>query len=359
MIGFSLGSIIDTKKAELILKNEGLNAYDECLLKHSKKGTIFDPGPALGLFMALKKLNKEVPNKVANIQFALISKCNPNPTMSAVIHDSMKHYLSENLEDFDDFNIGFDMVMLTHGFDTMHCHEIADTDLMFTTSSESAKDLFSNGVAGISIPNISKEQNSNLYDRRKGGIVLITDYDGVVGDAESEKIFQKNMKSGIEKAILNFNKHEFENSSIPMELGPLGKVIKKISAIVKYQRTIDSKEVKKTKAAEKKKSFLDLIVVTARSGNSMDRYFRTVEKNDICVSQLYMMNGKNKNIALKAIGNMYEGQNILFFDDSVIHYSRSTDLGNILSGWVVNDENENKESPTDFDLSGEVILTES
>jgi hypothetical protein len=330
-IAFSLGSLIDTKKAEHILKTEGVKAFHETLAKHRENNSIFSPGPSLGFFMALRKLNKVVPDNILKVRFGLISKIDPNPNVSAVILESMKHYLEENKEDTIDS--GLDVIMLTNGKDTTYCHKVFDTDLMFTTSRKSAIDLFQHKIPAVAIQNIDYKENIELYEKRNGNIVLFTDYDGVIGDAESEKIFQKHIKkTNVDNAIEEFIKHEFENEHLAMDLGPLGKVIQKLGRVVKYQK-------EQQKEAGNNISLLEIIVVTARGGQSHTRLMKTIEDYKIEISELYMMQGQNKNDLLVELGNLYKGHNLLFFDDSEIHFKRSQELRDISSAWVPNDEN--------------------
>ena len=127
-IAFSLGSIIDTKKSEAILATKGVKAFHETLEKHRLNNSIFSPGPSLGFFMALRKLNKIVPDDILKIKFGLISKIDPNPNVSAVILESMKHYLEENKEDITDF--GFDVISMNkHKLDDRSIPEEIDIEI--------------------------------------------------------------------------------------------------------------------------------------------------------------------------------------------------------------------------------------
>jgi len=330
-IAFSLGSIIDTKKAEEVLEQKGVKAFQKILKKHRDSSTIFDAGPSLGFFMALRRLNKLIPDDILKIRFGLISKIDPNPNVSAVILESMKFYLEENKEDLSDF--GFDVVMMTNGKDTTFCHKVFDTDLMFTTSQNSAKKLFNDGFPAVAIPNIHKDLNKEFYNKRNGNIVLFTDYDGVIGDVESEKVFQKHLSTQSPSGAVNaFIQHEISNSETPMELGPLGAVMQKLGRIVKYEK-------EQQQNSGDYNNLLDILVVTARGGQAQTRLVRTIDNFNIEISSLYMMQGQNKNDLLSELGKLYQGYNILFFDDSEIHFKRSQDLATILSGLVPNSDN--------------------
>lgn len=337
-IAFSLGSIIDTKKAEKVFEEKGLQAFHDILKKHKEKNSIFSPGPALGLFMTLRRLNREIPDDVLNIKFVLVSPIDPNPKTHAVITDSINHYLAENKEP-EDTQFGFDLIAFTGSKDVTPFLKMPDlsVDLMFTTSENSAKRLFLNGIPSVCIPNIDYKTNIELYNKRFGNLVLFMDYDGVIGDAESEKVFQKAILENSNDPVKEFLKYEEENKEIPMKLGPMGKTIKKLSRVVQYQKKLQMT----TKDAEN--NLLEIIVVTARSGQANKRFWLTIDKNDIEISSMYMMQGLNKNNILKVLGDEYKGHNLMFFDDSVIHFTRSQELKNIVSFWVANDENTTKE----------------
>lgn len=339
-IAFSLGSIIDIKKSSQVFREEGMEAFRAILKKHKDKNSIFDPGPSLGLFMALRKLNRLIPDDVLKIEFGLVSRIDPNPDIQSVIMDSMKYYLDENKEDGQViYDNGFDMIALTGGEDIVPFlgKEVFNTDIYFTTSKESATELYNHGLNTVCIPNKDKDNNIELYKKRHGNIVLFTDYDGVISDASSERIYQNALKQEGVDPIAAFMEHEELNKDIPMELGPLGNTIRKLSRVVKYQMN---------KNITQKEALLNIIVVTARQGQAYDRCNMTIDFNGVSISQLYMMKGQNKNHILNALGKLNKGKNLLFFDDSEIHFKRSSQLTDFSSGWVpnelINEKYENK-----------------
>ena len=336
-LAFSLGSIIDTKKAEAVFEEKGLQAFHEVLKKQKTNKNIFSPGPALGLFMALRRLNREIPDDILKIKFVLVSPIDPNPKTHAVITDSINHYLLENKEP-EDIQFGFDLIAFTGSKDVTPFLKMPElsVDLMFTTSELSAKKHFLNGIPSVCIPNIDYKTNIELYNKRFGNLIFFMDYDGVIGDAESEKVYQNAIKEKNNDPIKEFLIYEEKNKKVPMQLGPMGKTIKKLSRVVDYQKKLQMK------TEDAKKNILEIIVVTARSGQANERFWLTIDQNDIEISALYMMQGLNKNNILKTLGEEYKGNNLMFFDDSFIHFSRSKELKNITSFWVVNDENTKK-----------------
>ncbi len=339
VIAFTLGAIIDTDKAERVFEEKGTKAYHDMLKKHKNKDSIFAPGPALGMMMALRHLDRLTPDDVLKISFVLVSKVDPNPNIHAVLFDSMQHYLQENKAEMD-HNYGFDMISLTGGEDVTPFLEAIEADLVFTTSESSAKELFIKGINSVHIPYTSKEMNLELYEKRNNDIVIFSDFDGVMGDAESEKVFQAAKKDG----VTEFLEYEEGLKDVPMDLGPLGETVKKLSRAVKFQKNIQMK------SGQKQEVEVKIVVVTARSGQAMHRFFKTIEHHGIEISQACMMQGRNKNKILDAIGKQNKGKTLLFFDDSQTHFTRSLQLADIASIWVPNDENtplDKEEDPED------------
>lgn len=334
VIAFTLGSIIDTKKAEQVFQEKGTKAYHEVLAKHRAKNSIFAPGPALGTMMALRRLNRQIPDDILDISFVLVSKIDPNPSIHAVLMDSMQHYLQENKVD-EGHNYGFDMISLTGGGSVVPFLEAVEADLIFTTSETSAQDMFLNGINAVCIPNTNKETNLDLYERRNGDIVLFSDYDGVMGDADSEKVFQAAAKEtgNSEAGVERFLDYEEENKNIPMRLGPLGETIQKISRAVRHQKHLQMK------SGERQEIEVKIVVVTARSGQASVRFSNTIEHHNIEISETYMMKGRDKNRILSGLGRANSGNTLLFFDDSRTHFTRSLELVDIASIWVPNEEN--------------------
>ena len=117
-----------------------------------------------------------------------------------------------------------------------------------------------------------------------------------------------------------------------MELGPLGNFIQKLGRVVKYQKYQQNKSGNNI-------DLFNTILITARSGQAKNRLLKTLEHNKIEISELYMLQGQNKNDLLSELGAIYKGYNLLFFDDSEIHFKRSQELRDIISGWVPNKEN--------------------
>lgn len=329
-IGFSAGSLFDIKALEEIYEKEGLKAYKNKLNEMNENGESFLPGPALGFYLALRKLKNMIPNEIMNIRFGMMSK-NSLDYETEPLFRSIRKYIAD---DSSELNISkeFDYVSFLDGDSAIPYHKAQGADLVFSTSTSSAKDYYNNGIAALYIPNVDAEKNMEMYLKKDNKIILVSDFDGVIGDVHSEMNYQNaKLIDGVDPIEI-FRMNEKLNRDIPMGLGPLGNVVKKLGLLVEYftEQRIEGK-IKSTEVPYK------TIVVTARGGSAFERFNNTRKKYGINVSQAHLMDGVNKNFVLDIIAKENENANILFIDDGQVHFDRALELKSILSGFVHND----------------------
>lgn len=329
-IGFSAGSLFDIKELEEIYEKEGLKAYKSKLNEMNENGESFLPGPALGFYLALRKLKNMIPNEIMNIRFGMMSK-NSLDYETEPLFRSIRKYIAD---DSSELNISkeFDYVSFLDGDSAIPYHKAQGADLVFSTSTSSAKDYYNNGIAALYIPNVDAEKNMEMYLKKDNKIILVSDFDGVIGDVHSEMNYQNaKLIDGVDPIEI-FRMNEKLNRDIPMGLGPLGNVVKKLGLLVEYftEQRIEGK-IKSTEVPYK------TIVVTARGGSAFERFNNTRKKYGINVSQAHLMDGVNKNFVLDIIAKENENANILFIDDGQVHFDRALELKSILSGFVHND----------------------
>ncbi len=329
-IGFSAGSLFDIKALEEIYEKEGLKSYKNKLNEMNENGECFLPGPALGFYLALRKLKNMIPNEIMNIRFGMMSK-NSLDYETEPLFRSIRKYIAD---DSSELNISkeFDYVSFLDGDSAIPYHKAQGADLVFSTSTSSAKDYYNNGIAALYIPNVDAEKNMEMYLKKDNKIILVSDFDGVIGDVHSEMNYQNaKLIDGVDPIEI-FRMNEKLNRDIPMGLGPLGNVVKKLGLLVEYftEQRIEGK-IKSNEVPYK------TIVVTARGGSAFERFNNTRKKFGINVSQAHLMDGVNKNFVLDIIAKENENANILFIDDGQVHFDRALELKSILSGFVHND----------------------
>lgn len=322
IISFSAGSLFDMKDAEDIFKKNGIRAYRNYLKDMEDNNEIFGPGPALGLYNSFKNLSKMIDEDLLKIDFVLITRV---PVNLRAFWSSYEYYI-DDIDEFNRISCGNE-----HSADLNVSFGV---DLAITTSKETAELLHEKNVSSLYIPNISKENNEELYKRKDGGVFLISDFDGVISDSKSERIYQEAKKRGDRNPIDTFSSYELENSEIPMELGPIGKVIKKLSIIIE-----ENQNYKLENNTTENKYPFDSTIITARGGEVRKRFLNTLMAHNISVGSFHMMSGINKNNPLNTLKSKVKDMNLLFIDDGEIHFERSKEISSVISGYVVNDYN--------------------
>lgn len=329
-IGFTAGTLFDMKEAEKIFEDapskDKQKLYREYFKEMNAKGQTFKPGPALGLYIALYELKSKIPEDVLKITFGLSSKLDAAHPGANTLFNSMIHYLIKDGKDYIP-----DYQAFTGGREQAPVHKMHNADLVFTSSDKSADLYYNNGIGSVYVPNRTPQLNMVAYKNRNNNLNIYCDYDGVIGDVESESVYQAAKRLNHEKVnpIHAFRDHEIANANTPMELGPLGVVLKKLGRVVEhFQEKLVLNEIKESEIPFK------TILLTARGGGAAIRAFNTLNANGIHLSQSLFMDGRNKNDALILA---HKKEVTLFLDDGRIHFDRAVELDNVIAGYVPNE----------------------
>lgn len=334
--GFTAGTLFDMKEAESIFEKnseesrEGL--YRKYFEKMNNEGQVFKPGPALGLYIALHHLRKQLPANVIQMRFGLSSRFDTAHEGAVTLFNSLDHYLFNETQDFMP-----DYISLTGGLEQASPHKMQGADIVFTSSDSSAKAYHNNGMVSTEIPNISELQNMKMYQNKENNINFIFDFDGVVVDHTSEMVYQAAKKVKGMEPLEAFRLNEIANRNKPMELGPLGCFLQKTSLIVAYfQRKMLANEIKA------KDIPFETRILTARGGAATFRIIKTMTHYGIQVSRADFADGRPKHLALSMLN---ENSINLFLEDSLVHVNGARrNVNHIMAGLVFNDYTSGKET---------------
>ena len=329
--GFTAGALFDMKEAEAVFESHSeedrLSAYNEYFAQMNAEGKVFKPGPALGFYISLIKLrnSRKVPCDVAKFRFGMSARFDTNHAGAITLMNSIDHYLLDEVNDFVP-----DYISWTGGLEQASSHKMQGADVVFTSSDASAKEYHKRGVAAVHIQNISEIQNMKMFNNRDNKINFICDFDGVIVDPTSEMVYQaaKQIK-GLEP-LEEFRLNEIKHRHTPMELGPLGVVVQKLSRVVAYFN-------KKMLANEIKANDIPLAttILTARGGAASMRIVKTMAHHNIQVTRADFADGRPKHIALSMLDESHIN---LFLEDSLVHVDGArNNVSHVLAGLVFND----------------------
>lgn len=286
VVGVSTNALFNLQKAEKIFKEHGIEAYKEHQRKYEK--TTLKPGPAFPFIRRFLEINKKL--KTSPVEVVLLSK-NSAETGLRTLH-SIKEY-----------GLDITRAAFTSGRSPLHYIPAYNISLFLSTNREDVdKAIDYNYPAGV-ILNSEVEDDFNDLEFR-----IAFDFDGVLADDESEKIYHAT------DSLDAFHEHESDKAEVPHNPGLLADFLKKIS----FFQKIEDKMSKKDKDYKK---LLRTAVVTARNAPSHERAINTLKSWDINVDDMFFMGGIEKKRVLEVL------KPHLFIDDQISHLN--TEMKNI------------------------------
>lgn len=125
------------------------------------------------------------------------------------------------------------------------------------------------------------------------------DFDGVIADDSSERIYQ-------EGELADFHKHESSHSDIPLSPGPLADLFRKLAFMQKL-------EDKAIEADPDYQRVLRISIVTARNAPAHERVVTTLEHWGVSANEVFFLGGMQKRRILQVL------KPHMFFDDQKTH----------------------------------------
>jgi len=136
-------------------------------------------------------------------------------------------------------------------------------------------------------------------DLDDGELRIAFDFDGVIADDASEKVFNIGQLSA-------FHSHETEKSHIPHSPGPLADLFQKLA----FLQQLEDEAVT---ADEHYKRVLRMAIITARNAPSHERVITTLEHWGVSANETFFLGGMGKHRILEVL------KPHMFFDDQKSH----------------------------------------
>ena len=278
VIAISSSALFDMAESDGIFREKGLIAYKE----HQKKNidVPLPKGVAFPFVSRLLKMNSYFSTSHP-IEVILLSKNSPESGLRAF--NSFKHY-----------NLDITRAVLSSGETNFQYLPAFNADLFLSSNEEDVKEALKLGYPAGKIMN-----NPVNDDDESSELRLAFDFDGVLADDESEKVYK-------EKGIEEYREYEFSKKFEPLKPGPLEPLLKKISNFQQMERGYSAKHsdyVPKIKTS----------IVTARNAPAHERMIHTLNSWGIEVDSLFLLGGMDKDKILSIL------KPHMFFDDQKVH----------------------------------------
>jgi len=242
---------------------------------------ILQPGSAFPFIKGLLALNNVYDEKP--IEVVLLSRNHPDAGLRVM--DAIK----EN-------GLEVSRAFFLAGKEPFPYMKAANACLYLSTNKDEVKSAVDAGYpAGFVLPCENIERFSDDTQLR-----VAFDFDGVIVDDESEKIYDTTNN------LDTFHMHEDLKKNVPLKEGPLMPLFKRLSKLQKLER----------EKAEKNPDYEQLLriaVITARNAPAHERLIKNLSYLDIDIDEMFLLGGIEK----KNILDVLKPQ--MFFDDQMGH----------------------------------------
>ncbi|WP_373718902.1 5'-nucleotidase [Bacteroides heparinolyticus] len=287
VIAVSSSALFDMQEFDAIFRQDGEDAYRKYQQKNMD--IPLKAGVAFSFVKRLLKLNESFPEEQP-IEVILFSKNSPETGLRAF--RSIQHY-----------KLNISRACFSSGNSNHQYLPAFNSTLFLTTNVEDAREALANGItAGV----VGKQE---IHDSNEEGLCLAFDFDGVIADDSSEKVYK-------EQGLEAYQAYEKVYGTHPLQSGPIAELIKRISSFQKLERT-------KQQAEPKYRRLLKTAIVTARNAPAHERVVFTLLSMGVEVDEVFFMGGVEKARLLNIL------KPHIFFDDQTSHLENIKDIAGV------------------------------
>lgn len=273
IIGISTRALFDLEEEHAIFEKKGVLAYSE--LQRRRENEILKPGAAFEVARRLLALNAKDAPKLVDI--IVLSKNSPDLSLRAF--NSFKHY-----------GLSITRGSFTSGRSLAPFAAAWGLDLFLSNDAPDVRAAITGRTAAARLACAPVQ----LSDGPSNEVRFAFDGDAVIFSEESDKIYKEH---GLER----FLQHETENARVPMNHGPFGNFLVKLSRIREiYMRPDGISRVR-------------IAIVTARNAPSHERVVHTLRAWGTPADEAHFVGAHEKGPILGATGAH------IFFDDQEKH----------------------------------------
>lgn len=282
VVGVSSNALFDLQVEEDIFRNQGLDRYKEHQIKN--RTVPLGKGLAFPFVRRILKLNESFPEQKP-VEVVILSKNSPETGLR--IFNSIKHY-----------NLSITRAAFTSGRSPFEYIPAYNISLFLSTDETDVLNAISRNYPAGRILRTKISDNENDEELR-----LAFDFDGVIADDSAEQLYQN-------VSFEEYQKHEIEFSSEPLEAGILFDFVRKISTL----QELENQELEKNTEYKK---VIRTAIITARNAPAHERAVNTLAHWNVNVDEMFFLGGIEKRRILEVL------KPHLFVDDQLTHLDKS------------------------------------
>lgn len=275
VVGISSNALFDLRREDEIFEKNGLEAYRRYQVEHNhdilEKGVAF---PFIKRFLSINDIYKEE----QPVEVVLLSRNSPETGVR--IFNSIRHH-----------NLNISRAAFMSGGSAIEYISAFNISLFLATNEKDVKEAIEAGKPAGRI------LQTDVYDDESLELRIAFDFDGVIANDESEKVYQ-------EKGLVAYREYERDHCSEELGAGPLNDFFTKLSFFQKL-------ETKKREQDITYKRILKTSIVTARNAPAHERAIYTLNKWGVDVDEMFLLGGIDKSRILNVM------KPHLYFDDQL------------------------------------------
>ena len=280
VIAVSTSALFDMEESDSIFQSKGIEAYRK--YQEKKIDDPLDKGVAFPFIKRILSLNISFPNEKP-IEVVIFSKNSPETGLRAF--RSIQHY-----------GLDISRACFSSGKSNFQYLPAFNASLFLSANPDDTKNAIRLGYAAGTVLDTKVTDDENDPQLRLG-----FDFDGVIADDSAEQ-FYKESKGNMSE----YHKHEQQLASNPLEGGPIGKLLQRIS----FFQKLENKQAEKDKSYKK---ILSTAIITARNAPAHERMVTTLKNLNIEVDDVFFLGGIDKSRILNIL------KPHIFFDDQMVH----------------------------------------
>lgn len=275
-IGISTRALFDLEEEHEVFKTDGIQVYAE--LQREREEIVLGKGAGFQVVERLLRLNNQ--GSAPFVEVILMSRNSPDLSLRAF--NSVR-----------EFELDIKLGSFTSGRPLAPFVPSWGIDLFLSNHSDDVQQAATaNTAAAHLVPSSNVDEIGGMDDE----VRIAFDGDAVVFSPESDLIYNKN-------GLKAFFEHEQANAKNPMQAGPFGNFLKKLSKLRKAHFRTDQPEVSKVRIG----------IVTARNAPAHERVIHTLRAWGTPADEVHFVGSNDKAPFLEAMGAH------IFFDDQEKH----------------------------------------
>ena len=278
VIAVSSSALFNMLDSDAIFTTHGEEEYRKYQTKHID--TPFEKGVAFPFVQRLLSLNDSFP-ELLPVEVVLFSKNSPETGLRAF--RSIEHY-----------GLNISRACFSSGKSNYQYLPAFNSALFLSANRGDVEEAIRMGcAAGVVLAKeiIDEEDDNELR--------IAFDFDGVIVDDSAEKVYKSD-------GISSYMDHEKSFANLPLALGPIGILLKRISVFQKLERD-------KYEGDNTYRRILKTSIVTARNAPAHERVVTTLRELDVEVDEVFFLGGIEKSRILNVL------KPHIFFDDQRVH----------------------------------------